>query len=74
VNPPRWFYALAAVCLVVLTAASAYALLVHARSGRWVYAHLGDVNRDAALDTQTGRFCLVSGECIGPATFARPAP
>jgi hypothetical protein len=52
-NPPRWFYPLVAVCLVVLTAASAWHLV---RAGRYV-----SVEDAVVLDTHTGRLCFPLG-------------
>jgi hypothetical protein len=60
VNPPRWFFALAAACLVVLTAASAYALVWREPSGRYVPVTLPGVPDTtlAVLDTGTGAVCF----------------
>jgi hypothetical protein len=52
-TPPRWFYPLVAVCLVVLTAAGVWS----ATGNRYVPA-----TDDMVLDTRTGKLCMISLE------------
>ena len=62
VTAPRWFFPLVAVCLVVLTVAASYRLLLSGRfastQGFWV------------VDTHTGEVCNATS-CV---PFRRPNP
>ena len=63
-NAPRWFYAIHALCALVLTAAGTVALLrPPVYLGRYRYSFDGK----AILDTQTGALCLLGGQgCFAP--------
>lgn len=67
-TPPRWFYVVVAACLVTLTAAGLWSLLM---GGRYVI-----MNQRGVLDTHTGRVCYPSGQCydLGTSPASRPAP
>ena len=62
-NAPRWFYAVIAGCVVVLTLAVAAAVALRAPMGRYQLAG-ADWAGGAVLDTQTGVVCTLSNPAI----------
>jgi hypothetical protein len=59
--PPRWFYPLAAACLVACTLAVVGWVWMDGTKGRYVFAP--DGGGVFVLDTKTGTLCLSTTPC-----------
>ena len=57
-NPPRWFWALLATCMVIVTLAVAIRLIGTVRYGRYEYHN--DDSQVFVFDRATGQFCSVN--------------